>query len=332
MWFKELTGFDELSPDDVRNNLHIEGKNIISKVNGKSYHFGVLEIPTLSQLRLTSKDINTSCKSLSIAELVGNAQTLHCNEDNKNALFQAASQFNLLEMVGPHITPEKGVGIYENDYTQGPACAIACGAGTIYRNYFAAVQGNIEQTAFTQIDCLCEIGKLLNNEKLNLWKMANGYALLNQEGLLNINKQIAQLSYSERETLKGALKIGLQWNTEVTLGSNKQLVSQAYCSALPVAYSNLESYYFESFARVILEATYEATFHAALINLENTGSKKLFLTLVGGGAFGNEMHWIIESLQQTIALFKNYPLQVNIVSYGNSNEHVVKMINEIKVA
>ncbi|MCK5683507.1 hypothetical protein KAJ27_05280 [bacterium] len=55
-------------------------------------------------------------------------------------MFQVASQFNLLEMVSPGVTPEEGVGRYEHDHTQGPACAIACGVGTIYRNYFEAIQ------------------------------------------------------------------------------------------------------------------------------------------------------------------------------------------------
>ena len=48
-----------------------------------------------------------------------------------------ASQFNLLEMTAPSITPEHGVARYQLDRTQGPACAIAAGAATIYRNYFA---------------------------------------------------------------------------------------------------------------------------------------------------------------------------------------------------
>jgi hypothetical protein len=36
-------------------------------------------------------------------------------------------------MVSPRVTPEDGVGIYDLDRTQGPACAVAAGAGTIYR-------------------------------------------------------------------------------------------------------------------------------------------------------------------------------------------------------
>lgn len=75
---------------------------------------------------------------------------------NAGALFQVASQFNLLEMQSHHNTPESGVGIYGSDSTQGPACAIASGAGTIYRNYFVPVNGQIGQSKDNQIDCLTQ--------------------------------------------------------------------------------------------------------------------------------------------------------------------------------
>ena len=35
-----------------------------------------------------------------------------------------------------HTVPEDGVTIYSADPTQGPACALACAAGSVYRNYF----------------------------------------------------------------------------------------------------------------------------------------------------------------------------------------------------
>jgi hypothetical protein len=53
------------------------------------------------------------------------------NKALEGSLFQVASQFNVLEMVSPDVGPEAGVTIYENDHTQGPACAIACPAGTV---------------------------------------------------------------------------------------------------------------------------------------------------------------------------------------------------------
>ena len=65
---------------------------------------------------------------------------MHADPELDGALFQVASQFNLLEMTGPSATPEDGVTRYSADHTQGPACAIAAGAATIYRNYFAPVE------------------------------------------------------------------------------------------------------------------------------------------------------------------------------------------------
>ncbi len=329
MWFKKLVGFDEVSPENVRESIIIDGKKLISKVNGQSFQFGVLEIPTLEALKEHAPSIAIFKSKITVAEIVGNVQQLHCEPDNSNALFQAASQFNLLEMIGPHISPEKGIDIYEQDHTQGPACAIACGAGTIYRNYFVPLNHQIGQSDNHQIDCLDLIGKELNNTELLLWEMRNGYALLNQNGLLHINAQLGKLNHDDRENLKGKLKIGIQWDTQVTLIEKPHLVSQAYCSALPVAYSEIESIYWEAFARLILEATYEATFYAALLNLEKTGSNKLYLTLVGGGAFGNEPAWIMDALLNTIRKFKTTPLAVKVISYGSSNPLVQKLIHEI---
>jgi hypothetical protein len=328
MWFTNLVGFEEVSPENVRDKISIDGKHIISKVNGKSFQYGSLEIASLEELE-EQASLETNEGRVRIQEIVGNVQELHCDPQNKNALFQAASQFNLLEMTGPHITPERGVDIYERDLTQGPACAIACGAGTIYRNYFVPVKNQIGQSSTNQIDCLKLIGKELGNNELLLWKMTNGYAMANQIGLLHIKHQINNLSKNQRERLKKKLRVGIQWNTEVTINDSRQLVSQVYCSALPVAYSNVDSIYWESFARLILEATYEATLCSALINLERTGCNKVFLTLVGGGAFGNENNWILESLEMAISKFRYSPLEIRIVSYGSSNKNVHELIKKI---
>jgi len=328
MWFEKLMGFEEISPENVQEKINVEENKLISKVNGKSFQCGVLEVSTLKELEEKTFPLEDYRGKIKVSEVVGDVQKLHADLENKGALFQAASQFNLLEMIGPQITPRRGVDIYERDYTQGPACAIACGAGTIYRNYFAPINDQIGQTGDHQINCLDLVGKALKNEELLLWKMSNGYALANQNGLLNINLQLNKLDNSEREHLKGLLKIGLQWDTEVTISENRQVVSQAYCSALPVAYSQVDAMYWEKFARLILEATYEATLYAGLINLEKTGSDKVFLTLVGGGAFGNDMDWIMESLALTIQKFKNTPLDIRIVSYGRSNSRVQELINK----
>lgn len=329
MWFQKLTGFKEESPENVRKNIRIEDEEFISLVNAQRFTFGRLEIQTLDELRKESYKLESYKGKIQVEEVVANVQDLHCQIENTNALFQVASQFNLLEMINPNINPEQGIERYEFDYTQGPVCAIACGAGTIYRNYFVDLNGQIGQTENNQIDCLYLIGKELDNENLNLWKMKNGYALVNQNGLLAINKVISKLNEKEREYLKGKLRTGIQWNTEVTISKTKHKVSQIYCSALPVAYSQIESIYWEYFGRIILEALYESTLYAAMLNMENNNSNLVYLTLVGGGAFGNEEYWILESIQKAIRKFKNVPLNIKIVSYGKSNLNLKKYIDEI---
>jgi len=325
MWFKNLTGFSEISPEEVRKNIMIKGNKLFSMINQRSFQHGHLEIATLESLKERVSGLKHEGQAISFIEIIGNAQQFHKYPSNQNALFQAASQFNLLEMVGPEVTPESGINGYELDHTQGPACAIACGAGTIYRNYFAPVNGKVGQSYNNQIDCLDLIGKELGNVDNSLWEMKNGYALADQNGIDQINILLKQLTNKQWEFLKGKLKIGLQWDTEVTLSDNKHLVSQAYCSALPVAYSYIESEHWELFAKLILEATYEATLYAAMVNLNNTGCPKVYLTMVGGGAFGNQQNWIIDALVKAMEKFRHTPLNVKMISYNKSNPSVKKI-------
>jgi hypothetical protein len=266
---------------------------------------------------------------ISVREVVADAQQLHSDPTNAGGFFQVASQFNLLEMISLEVTPEQGVGIYENDHTQGPACAIAAGAGTIYRNYFANVHGQIGQSAGNQIDCLSDIGDALGNANGHLWEMKNGYALASHACLLEISNRLRTSTETELDQLRQLLRIGIQWDTQVTLDDCKHTVSQAYCSALPVAYSNQPSSLWAEFAQLILEASYEATICAAILNATRSGNNKLFLTLLGGGAFGNKNEWIMGAIHRAINLYKHAELKIAIVSYGTSKPHVRQLIGQI---
>jgi len=330
MWFEQLTGFEEGNRAQVHENLEIEGDSFISKANGRRFTFGQLEVPSLKALRERASTLESLSENICVSEVVAGVEKLHNDPQNAKALFQAASQFNLLEMIGPDITPELGVDRYEYDYTQGPACAIACGAGTIFRNYFVPIDDQLGQTQNKQIDCLDLIGAFFKNEERDLWIMQNGYALISQGGLLAINKILAGLTYDEREELKGLLKVGIQWNTEVTKAKEGHQVTQVYCSALPVRYSHVHEIYWEPFARLILEATYEATLFVALENMKLYGSNLVYLTLVGGGAFGNSMDWILESLELALLKFKRTPLDIRVVSYDSSNLRLVNSLEQMK--
>lgn len=328
MWFEALAGFPEESPQQVRANISVDGTALTSRVNGKVLVCGELETPSLAELRECVHSSRHQAGRILVREVVANVQHLHTNESNAGSLFQVASQFNLLEMVSPSVTPEQGVGIYENDRTQGPACAVAAGAGTIYRNYFTIVNGQTGQSARNQIDCLADIGAALGNSEGRLWGMRNGYALASHSGLVEISNRLRASSESELDGLRQLLRIGIQWNTQVTLNESKHMVSQAYCSALPVAYSHHPSSLWAEFARLVLEASYEATICAAILNSTRNGNNRLFLTLLGGGAFGNEPDWIIGGIQRALNLYKRADLDVAIVSYGSSNENIRQVVNQ----
>jgi hypothetical protein len=330
-WFEKLSGFKEQHPDQVRENFELRGDRLVSKVNGAELVFGEFEVPSLEDLRRRTEGMSLQ-GTLRISEVTGDVKNLHQDPENHGALFQAASQFNVLEMVGPEIVPEMGVGIYEHDPTQGPACAVSCGAGTIFRNYFAPVNGKIGQSADNQLDCLEDIGRILGNHNSALWTMRNGYALPSEEGLKTISRMIRSIKREEYDRLKSALRIGLQWNTAVTLGESSNIVSQAYCSALPVAYSSVRDHLFEDFARLVLEGLYEATLHAGLLNYARTGNSRVHLTLVGGGAFGNPSEWIFDSIRPAVERFRKTPLDVRFVTYSGSNQRTRRFISSFEGA
>ena len=315
MWFERVMGFREESPAQVRSNIEHQGEYLQSRVNGRRVRCGRLEIPSLNELRLQCSEKLGSAPT-KIREVVGDVRALHLDPQNAGALFQVASQFNLLEMAAPSVTPEQGVGIYENDLTQGPACAIACGGGTIFRNYFAPVDGHIGQTADRQIDCLADLGRALGGP--GLWKMHNGFALDTADGLSRIGTRLESATQDERDSLRGLLRIGVQRDTEVI--ETNHLVNQVYGSALPVAYGNSAKHLWEPLARLILEASYEATLLAA----QACNSNKVYLTLLGGGVFGNDDSWIADSMLRALSVVSG--LDVHVVSYGGASRIVHRIV------
>jgi hypothetical protein len=319
-WFEKLTGFEEGNYEETQSRLAVSGDRLTSKVNGKSYGIGRLELVSLDELR--GKLAGASPGRLRVRNISADVTTLHQDPRNRGALFQVASQFNLLEMVGPSVTPEQGVTCYAGDPTQGPACAISAGAATIYRNYFAPVAGQVGQTAQKQIDTVAELQRLIADAigvtPDVLWNMRNGYALPTREGLRLAVAYINAADETAREWLKGRLRIGLHRDVEVTVGgSSEQIVSQAFCSAMPVSYSGLNGDAWAPLARIILEASYEATLAAAVVAANRSEIPVVFLTRLGGGAFGNADEWIVSAIRLALDRFRDIALNVIIVSHGS---------------
>lgn len=316
-WFQRLTGFAEEGYASTQHRLAVEAGELVSSVNGKRYGIGELTLPTVAELR--DRVNPQSGQRSSVRTLVGEARALHSDPDFEGALFQVASQFNVLEMTSERVTPEDGVTRYAWDATQGPACAIAAGAATIYRNYFAPVGDQIGQTAARQIDTLAGVGtalaELTGLSAGELWTMSNGYALCTAQGLAAISAVLDGASEELRDDLRGRLSIGLHRNVEVTDVDDGRRVSQAFCSALPLGYSHLPRREWAPFARLVLEATYEATMLAAAEQAAAGGSNTVVLTRVGGGVFNNDPGWINAAIERALGVVEHAGLDVRLLCH-----------------
>jgi len=262
--------------------------------------------------------------------VVADVQKLHSEPEYEGALFQVASQFNLLEMVSERVTPEQGVTGYIYDGTQGPACAMAAAAGTIYRNYFVPVGDRVGQTRDHQLDALAGVGAALSDlvglPVSELWNMQNGYALCTAEGLSAISHLLETLSEDDRDALGANLAIGLHRDVEVTDGSARR-VSQAYCSALPVAYSSHGRGNWEPFARLVLEASYEALMLAAVEQSSAGGSNTVLLTRIGGGVFGNGDDWIDSAIERAMDIVNDAGLEIVFVAHGSVSPGIQAIVD-----
>lgn len=342
-WFAALTGFPEFSYADTQAQLEVSGATLRSRVNRRRFHIGTLSTPSLGELRERARATVGAggaggaggARGVGMPRLAlvqGDVAALHRDPANHGAVFQVASQFNLLEMTGPSVTPEDGVTRYALDLTQGPACAMAAGAATLYRNYCMPLQGTRGQTAALQVDCLQDIGEGLGNVDGSLWHMRNGYAMCHEAGLATIHARMAASAASELDALRDRLRVGVHADVEVTLPDTPsgQRVTQVFCSALPVRYTPVPPERWQWFATLVLEGAYEATLWAAAEQVARGGSNIVFLTLLGGGAFGNLPEWIHEAIRRAITVVRGVDLDVRLVSRREPGPELRELVASLR--
>ena len=314
------------------------------KVNGKRFKAGLFSTPTLCALKARVRAELTQCPvALPIRfDHVAIDDILPEHFKYPGALFQAASQFNCLEFDSPKRIPENGITDYAFDMTQGPACALACAAGTLVRNYFVHVPLSATpriqcgQSKEHQLNNLSELEQALDNNLHQYWHVKNGYTFCDDKRKL---RTLAQIINSEaREDLIGHVKIGLQQDVGVNFRTRTEfvekheenhVVTQVYGSAISCSYSGVQKKYWAPLAQLVLDANYEATIWAGVLNyLQKTRAQKtraqrtnsetthetnpssdftlhdhadmIFLTMLGGGVFGNDKAWIAAAIGRSI--------------------------------
>lgn len=339
-WFEQLFGFPEASYAATRSMFAVEGPMLRSLANGRSFAIGTFCTPSLAELRDRTRGARPGRLKVT-HEAIGDVLELHGRRENRGSLFQVASQLNCLEFADPRAVPEDGVTDYATDPTQGPACSLAAAAATVYRNYFVPVGGIAGQTRSRQLDTLDALADLLGRAGA-YWEVRNGYTWSDEPRLARLREALAR---HDRNALLGAVKIGVHANVGVTFDqrfaepAEPTTVTQAFCSAISCGYTSIALDLWEPLATLVLDAAYEATLLAALLDasartpLESPGvegPKKVWLTLLGGGAFGNRIEWIGRAIGRALARLDGVDLDVRIAHYRTINDAVVREVDHAR--
>jgi len=198
---------------------------------------------------------------------------------NEQTVFQIASQFNCLESPGPYVTP---VAEYFRDPTQGPRGAISAFAGALLRHYSAPGPDGrrfTQETGRQQVDLLAEVHPGVSR---------NGYLT---------GACVPDVSYLVRHLIDqfDRICVGVQADTEVVLGYDwdgevsgvgplriTQVLTSTVAGGMYGAERHFGAAGFHQVCEVLLHAAYLGTLLYAICS-----AKRVVLTLIGGGAFGN---------------------------------------------
>ena len=348
-WFTKHFGFREKTSGkpSVKEQFEINrarfqmdsGDNLCwkddRKVDHKEYvgHFSVDPVEKLLQqyknLDYNIKKDDDNRDELTFEHILpeGGVQGLISNPENEHAVFMVASQFNALEMVSPTVTPARGVTMYANDRTQGPACALACPAALIYRNYLLDPRpldpACTEKGQHTfQLNLMERVEKLIENDKNKWWKMQNGYLMpISKKSYESMETMLESLNLDE---VRDQVEVAVHWDTAVAGCEHR--VTQVFCSAVGLSYFKTEITpkiwnEHHTLATCVLHAAFYATLAVAAARADELGEEvSVYLTALGAGAFETPVDWVANALKTALREFRKAPLRVHLVHYGSIPE------------
>jgi len=134
------------------------------------------------------------------------------------------------------------------------------------------------------------------------------------------------------------VEVGVHNNVQVTSGMKsggdvdlclepEQRITQVFTAAMnmggaPRRGDGWVDTYCADVAQWILRASYQGTILAAIENARSPeteglpGRNKLFLTMMGGGVFGNRISWIIDAMKFNKPLLETSGLQVYVILFS----------------
>lgn len=284
---------------------------------GQRYKSGVLSTPSVGQLQEV-KPIRGGEPSGKLQVLRGvhdltkvDVGRLQAQPENKNAVFQVASNFNALELMNMY--DERAmteVGFYINDYTQGPFASISAAPGLLMRHYYPFCHPDRPVGEWRQIFQGKQI-ELLGDTP---FQVVNGYLNLKEEDLsLELPKaDVKVCSHREVQVTFG----GVEGSEHAVVTDPSQTVDQVFTATGDLMGTNRMLFRenpdkVSGIIRNILMAAYEGTIRCAIQGRR----KRVYLTLIGGGVFANPAEWIVEAILAQIPLIVESGLDVMVNTY-----------------
>ena len=80
----------------------------------------------------------------------------------------------------------------------------------------------------------------------------------------------------------------------------------------------------------MLEAAYEATLWAGVLNAQRNAANVVLLTRLGGGVFGNDSDWIHSAMRRALRKSVGFGLDVRLVSYGPPSRELMQMAEDFR--
>ena len=352
-WFNSVFGFKETVESVIKNFEVSERKDYVeltSKVNQRKFNAGNFQIKSSdrSSYQLSESPgggklhiIHGYGKESKHYQLV-DVLSMQSISKWDGATYLAASNFNCLEFVSSLQDARSGVTNYYADPTQGPYAALACCSAAVYRNYFVQHNGLTGQIS-------SEIN-LLDRTPI---EVVHGYAKISDKGKSDDSKSKSffektkdffgfKSKKEEKEDDDDEMKkvnwgdpniwqVGIHKNCEVTLtrGPNNtfrfapknRISHHVYAAAFNFKMDVVMNKSTLEIAKELLKAEYRATIFSAWENSiqfkERNGSKKLSLTLLGGGVFRNPLDLICNAILENLDLIIESGLEVYVTCFDD---------------
>jgi hypothetical protein len=265
---------------------------------GRRYQAGRFEVLRLSELRARAARVRAAAgrpahrrrlwvfDGSSPATDIGALQATAA----PGSMFQVASQFNCLESPGAFLSP---VASYFTDPTQGPRASISAFPATLHRHYAAPAAGGgrfTQQADGPQLDLLADV-------------CDPGVAAV-QNGYLRSTDIVDPLAFARvLETRFESIGVGVHDDAEVVLGADwlggveaapHRTIAQVLTSTVAGGmYGDVAE---NSVGLVICRQLLRAAYTGTLLAAAALGKRRVVLTLIGGGVFGNPLRVIWDSI------------------------------------